>query len=57
MKNGKAINGKSYPLTRTGYICAVSRKESSSDLSQPLNANIKKNLQNYCPSRHSCSSS
>ena len=40
MKNGKAINGKSYPLTRTGYICAVSRKESSSDLSQPLNANI-----------------
>lgn len=37
MKIGKAINGKSYPLTRHGFICAVSRKESSSDLSQSLN--------------------
>ena len=37
MKTGKAINGKSYPLTRHGFICAVSRKESSSDLRQSLN--------------------
>lgn len=36
MKNGKPINQKSYPLTRYGFICAVSRKESSSDLSQAL---------------------
>ena len=38
MKTGKAISGKSYPLTRHGFICAVSRKESSSDLSQSLGA-------------------
>lgn len=38
MKTGKAISGKSYPLTRHGFICAVSRKESSSDLSQSLSA-------------------
>lgn len=37
MKIGKSINGKSYPLTRHGFICAVSRKESSSDLSKSLN--------------------
>lgn len=36
MKVGKPINGQSYPLTRHGFICAVSSKESSSDLSQPL---------------------
>lgn len=36
MKNGKSIKQKSYPLTRYGFICAVSRKESSSDLSQSL---------------------
>ncbi|MEW7106109.1 hypothetical protein [Acinetobacter baumannii] len=36
MKNGKSINQKSYPLTRYGFICAVSRMESSSDLSLPL---------------------
>lgn len=40
MKNGKSINQKSYPLTRYGFICAVSRKESSSDLSLPLTASI-----------------
>lgn len=38
MKIGKPISGKSYPLTRHGFICAVSRKESSSDLSQSLSA-------------------
>ncbi|MFL1614502.1 peptidoglycan DD-metalloendopeptidase family protein [Acinetobacter baumannii] len=38
MKNGKSINQKSYPLTRYGFICAVSRMESSSDLSLPLTA-------------------
>lgn len=40
MKNGKSINQKSYPLTRYGFICAVSRMESSSDLSLPLTAPI-----------------
>lgn len=40
MKNGKSINQKSYPLTRYGFICAVSRKESSSDLSLPLTASV-----------------
>ena len=43
MKNGKSINQKSYPLTRYGFICAVSRKESSSDLSLPLTALININ--------------
>ncbi|MDC4570932.1 M23 family metallopeptidase [Acinetobacter baumannii] len=40
MKNGKSINQKSYPLTRYGFICAVSRMESSSDLSLPLTAPV-----------------
>jgi|GEM_PF-5133748 len=40
MKNGKSINQKSYPLTRYGFICAVSRMESSSDLSLPLSAPV-----------------
>lgn len=40
MKNGKSINQKSYPLTRYGFICAVSRMESSSDLSLPLTASV-----------------
>ncbi len=40
MKNGKSINQKSYPLTRYGFICAVSRMESSSDLSLPLTAQV-----------------
>lgn len=40
MKNGKSINQKSYPLTRYGFICAVSRMESSSDLSLPLTATV-----------------
>lgn len=40
MINGKPVAGKSYPLTRAGFICAVSRKESSSDLSQSLTASI-----------------
>lgn len=40
MKNGRSINQKSYPLTRYGFICAVSRKESSSDLSLPLTASV-----------------
>lgn len=43
MKNGKSINKKSYPLTRHGFICAVSRKESSSDLSLPLNESVNIN--------------
>ena len=46
MRSGKLINRKSYPLTRYGFICAVSRKESSSDLSlslnEPLNINASK---------------
>jgi hypothetical protein len=40
MKNGKSISQKSYPLTRYGFICAVSRKESSSDLGLPLTASV-----------------
>lgn len=40
MKNGKSINQKTYPLTRYGFICAVSRMESSSDLSLPLTAPV-----------------
>jgi len=40
VKNGRSINQKSYPLTRYGFICAVSRKESSSDLSLPLTASV-----------------
>jgi murein DD-endopeptidase MepM/ murein hydrolase activator NlpD len=40
MKNGKSINQKSYPFTRYGFICAVSRMESSSDLSLPLTAPV-----------------
>lgn len=43
MKNGKSITKKSYPLTRHGFICAVSRKESSSDLSLPLNDSVNIN--------------
>jgi murein DD-endopeptidase MepM/ murein hydrolase activator NlpD len=40
MNNGKSIKGKTYPLTRFGFISAVSRMESSSDLSQPITAKI-----------------
>lgn len=40
MNNGKSIKGKTYPLTRFGFISAVSRMESSSDLSQPLTAKV-----------------
>ncbi|MDV7429241.1 M23 family metallopeptidase [Acinetobacter baumannii] len=43
MKNGKSINQKAYPLTRYGFICAVSRMESSSDLSLPLTASVNIN--------------
>lgn len=40
MNNGKPIKGKIYPLTRSGFISAVSRMESSSDLSQPITAKV-----------------
>ncbi|OTM89248.1 hypothetical protein [Acinetobacter pittii] len=54
MKNGKSINQKSYPLTRYGFICAVSRMESSSDLSLPLTAPV--NIRSRANSNMRCDS-
>lgn len=51
MKTGKPISQKYYPLTRYGFICAVSRKESASDLSQLLTANVNINASSIINSR------